>query len=60
MHTIAASKMRPWRLLLNSDYRQDVLASIHEIEGALVTHLKADEIPSTRDVDLSEGTWIES
>ena len=56
MHTPTAAKLRPWRLLLEEeDEAEAVLASIHEIEGALASHLKGRELRSTSDVYLSEG-----
>jgi class I lanthipeptide synthase len=56
MYKPAATKMHPWRLLLDENHGQVVLASIREIEGALVSHLKGRELPSTSKVYLSEGT----
>jgi lantibiotic modifying enzyme len=56
MYTPAATKLHPWRLLLDEDHGQAVLASIREIEGALESHLKGRELPTTSDVDLAEGT----
>jgi lantibiotic modifying enzyme len=56
MYTPAAAKLRPWRRLLDQDHGQSVLASIHEIEGALVSLLKGHAVPSTSNVHLSEGT----
>jgi lantibiotic modifying enzyme len=42
--------------LLEQDYAEAVLASIHEIEDALASNLKGREHRSARDVYLSEGT----
>jgi len=56
MDTPTAAKLRPWRLLLEEDRAEAVLASIHEIEGALASDLKSRELRSTRDIYLSEGT----
>jgi lantibiotic modifying enzyme len=56
MHTYAAAETRPWRLLLDRDHRQQVLASIHEIEVALVSPLKERDPASSCNVHLAEGT----
>src|SRR5262245_42051645 len=56
MHTSAATKLQPWRLPLDADRGQSVLASIHEIEGALVSHLRGGELSSVNKPDLAEGT----
>src|SRR5215467_10591143 len=55
MNISAAAKLNP-QLLLNEDQKRIVLASIYEIEGALVSYLKYQEVSSNSDVYLATGT----
>src|SRR5262249_7468621 len=56
MRTPAAAKAGPWRPLLDEGGGQAAIASIHEIERALVTYLQGREFLSSSNVYLAEGT----